>query len=90
MKCRKCGSLIIMRIHNTDFGPNTKYGGPNAKSVSQTLRMTHPDPAVALIQVHQRPHVDVELSTASGSKILRRVDTVEQMMESADIAASIR
>lgn len=60
------------------------------RALIASLRMTHPNAAVALVQFNQYPRIEVNLSNVDKSDIMHGIDSIEQMMGSTDIAAPIR
>lgn len=86
-----CLSVVLLvdgssSVTEEDFGTMKDF----ARELVESLRRTHPDAYVALVQFNQYPRVEVSLTNVCKSKLSSCIDTMEQMMGSTDIAAPIR
>eukprot|EP00737_Agarophyton_chilense_P002148 gb/GEZJ01002444.1/.p1 GENE.gb/GEZJ01002444.1/~~gb/GEZJ01002444.1/.p1 ORF type:complete len:203 (-),score=33.68 gb/GEZJ01002444.1/:2700-3242(-) len=61
-----------------------------ARTLLLSLRNTHPNSAVAVIQFNQHPKIEISLTPVSKPKLSTAIDNMEQLMGSTDIAAPIR
>lgn len=73
-------------VTEDDFSAMKKF----STDLIMSLRETHPDACVALLQFNQYPKVHAGLTCVEKPMAINAVQTMEQMMGSTDIAAPIR